>query len=46
MIEHDTHLPDAQLAYWHEQGRHEVDFVIEWGRKVYAIEVKAATALE
>ena len=39
----EAHLPDAQLAYWHEQGRHEVDFVIEWGRNVYAIEVKAAT---
>lgn len=36
-------LPDAQLAYWHEQGRHEVDLVIEVGRKVLAIEVKAAT---
>lgn len=39
----EAHLPDAQLAYWHEQGRHEVDFVIEVGRKVFAIEVKAAT---
>ena len=39
----EAHRPDAQLAYWHEQGRHEVDFVIEDGRKVYAIEVKAAT---
>lgn len=39
----ETHLPDAQLAYWHEQGRHEVDFVIEAGRKVFAIEVKAAS---
>jgi len=39
----EAHLPDAQLAYWHEQGRHEVDFVIETGRKVFAIEVKAAT---
>jgi hypothetical protein len=39
----EAHLPDAQLAYWHEQGRHEVDFVIEAGRKVFAIEVKAAT---
>jgi len=38
-----AHLPDAQLAYWHEQGRHEVDFVIETGRKVVAIEVKVAT---
>lgn len=39
----ETFLPDAQLAYWHEQGRHEVDFVIESGRKAIAIEVKAAT---
>ena len=39
----EAHLPDAQLAFWHEQGRHEVDFVIEMGRKVFAIEVKAAT---
>ena len=39
----EAHLPDARLAYWHEQGRHEVDFVIEAGRQVMAIEVKAAT---
>ena len=39
----EAHRPDAQLAYWHEQGRYEVDFVIEDGRKVFAIEVKAAT---
>ena len=39
----DAHLPDAQLSYWHEQGRHEVDLVIESGRKVFAVEVKAAT---
>lgn len=39
----EAHLPDAQLSYWHEQGRHEVDFVVESGRKVVAIEVKAAT---
>jgi predicted AAA+ superfamily ATPase len=39
----ESYMPDAQLAYWHEQGRHEVDFVIEEGRKVCAIEVKAAT---
>lgn len=39
----EAHRPDAQLAYWHEQGRHEVDFVIEADRKVFAIEVKAAT---
>jgi hypothetical protein len=39
----EAHMPDAQLAYWHEQGRHEVDFVIEYGRKSCAVEVKAAT---
>ena len=39
----EAHLPDAQLTFWNEQGRHEVDFVIESGRKVIAIEVKAAT---
>ena len=38
----EAHLPDAQLAFWHEQGRHEVDVVIEMGRTVFAIEVKAA----
>jgi len=39
----EAHLPDAQLTYWHEQGRYEVDFVIESGVNVVAIEVKAAT---
>jgi hypothetical protein len=39
----EAHLPGAQLSYWHEQGRHEVDFVIEADRKVIGIEVKAAT---
>ena len=39
----EAHLPDAQLTYWHEQGRYEVDFVIESGRNIVAIEVKAAT---
>ena len=39
----EAHLPDAWMGYWHEQGRHEADFVIETGRKVYAVEVKAAT---
>jgi predicted AAA+ superfamily ATPase len=39
----EAHLPEAQLGYWNEQGRHEVDFVIESGRNVFAIEVKAAT---
>ena len=39
----EAHEPDARLSFWHEQGRHEVDFVIENGRSVFAIEVKAAT---
>ena len=39
----EAHLPQAQMSYWHEQGRHEVDFVIEAGRRVFALEVKAAT---
>jgi predicted AAA+ superfamily ATPase len=39
----EAHLPQARLAYWLKQGRHEVDFVIEVDRKVFAIEVKAAT---
>lgn len=34
--------PEARLAYWHVQGRHEVDFVIGTGRESVAIEVKAA----
>ncbi|HET6382859.1 MAG TPA: ATP-binding protein [Armatimonadota bacterium] len=39
----EAHLPDANLSYWHEQGRHEVDFVIESNRTVIAIEVKVAS---
>jgi hypothetical protein len=39
----ESHAPDMRLAYWHEQGRHEVDFVIEDGRRVFAFEVKSAT---
>ncbi len=39
----EAHLPDTQMTFWQEQGRREVDFVIEEGRRVYAIEVKAAT---
>lgn len=38
--------PQAGLAYWHVQGRYEVDFVIEVGRDCMAIEVKAATRWE
>lgn len=39
----EAHLPDARMCYWHEQGRHEVDFVIETGQNIFAFEVKAAT---
>ena len=33
--------PGARLHFWHQQGRHEVDFVVEAGRDVLAIEVKS-----
>ena len=39
----EAHVPAARLSFWHEQGRHEVDFVIETDRRVFAVEVKAAT---
>jgi predicted AAA+ superfamily ATPase len=35
--------PGGRLAYWHIQGRHEVDFVVESGRDCIALEVKAAS---
>lgn len=38
----DAEWPQARLAYWHVQGRHEVDFVVEVGTGCLAIEVKAA----
>lgn len=38
----DSEWPGARLSYWHVQGRHEVDFVIEEGRETLAVEVKAA----
>ena len=39
----EAHWPRAQLHYWHVQGRHEVDFVIESGRSCVAIEVKRSS---
>ena len=39
----EAHQPDAQMSFWNQQGRHEVDFVIESGPSVFAIEVKSAT---
>ena len=39
----EAHRPEAQISYWHEQGRHEVDFVIEVDRQVVGIEIKVAS---
>jgi hypothetical protein len=39
----EAHVPNAHLSFWNEQGRHEVDLVIEAGRKVYAIKIKGAS---
>jgi len=35
--------PEAELSYWHIQGRYEVDFIIQVGRDTLAIEVKFAS---
>jgi len=37
------HMPEANIAYWNIQGRHEVDFIVEIGRETIAIEVKHGT---
>jgi predicted AAA+ superfamily ATPase len=39
----EAHIPEANLLFWNVQGRHEVDFVIELGQEVMAIEVKSAS---
>ncbi len=39
----ESHLPDARISYWHVQGRHEVDFIIEHRKSCVAIELKAST---
>lgn len=38
-----AHAESATLGFWIVHGRHEVDFVVGLGRRVVAIEVKAAT---
>lgn len=38
----EARWPGARLSFWHVQGRHEVDFVIEAGRDCLAIEVKSS----
>lgn len=42
----DSSFPDARMYFWHIQGRHEVDFVIESGKNLVAIELKAASRWE
>jgi predicted AAA+ superfamily ATPase len=37
-----SNWPEGRLGYWHVQGRHEVDFVIQVGRDALALEVKAS----
>lgn len=39
----EAHVPGARLYFWRVQGRHEVDFVIEAGADIIAVEVKSAT---
>lgn len=39
----EAHLLGARMYFWCVQGRHEVDFVIESGRDIVAVEVKPAT---
>ena len=41
----EPHLVGVRFYFWHEQSRHEVDFVIEHGRKLVAVEVKATGRL-
>ncbi|MEI7731173.1 MAG: ATP-binding protein [Verrucomicrobiota bacterium] len=41
----DPWLNGVQFHYWNEQGRYEVDLVLEHKRRVLAIEVKAASRL-
>lgn len=38
-----AHAPQARVAFWNVQGRHEVDFVVAARRHVIAIEVKAGS---
>ncbi len=42
----DARMPDATLHFWNVQGRYEVDFVIESGRRSIACEVKMAARWE
>lgn len=37
----DMHVPRASVTYWRTASGHEVDFVLERGREIVAVEVKA-----
>lgn len=39
----ELQTPQARLYYWRTIQGQEVDFILEWGKKLLAIEVKAAT---
>lgn len=41
-----VHSPGSRIFYWHVQGRHEVDFVVETSRGTIAIEVKNGSRWE
>lgn len=42
----DSRWPEANLYFWNIQGRHEVDFIIEAGKRCLAIKIKAASRWE
>lgn len=42
----DSKWPEANLYFWNIQGRYEVDFIIEAGKRCLAIEIKAASRWE
>ena len=37
----DTHVPRPGITYWRTSAGHEVDFVIEWKKRLVGVEVKA-----
>jgi hypothetical protein len=41
-----AHFPGGRIYYWHIQGRHEVDFILETSRGTIAIEVKTGSRWE
>jgi len=40
----DLHVPRAAVSYWRTAGGHEVDFVLERGRRLVGVEVKASAS--